>query len=219
MTVLTPAQQGAGTDLATFAQRVTKFEPEAVMRIVVVGRVAGCFAETPFDVLALRAVELAETPDDTEVDVVVEAATLAARAVGARGELELPVAVSPLRWTSSLPPRTGFTENARLPLADVASRVDSSIAEFKHRAPEVTEGLALREGRAALEKLAAELWDDELAAGVPLRLAHAAQSYGFLSSDVGGAGDVVLRTAGSWHRLDAPNGTIVARSGLALFAL
>jgi hypothetical protein len=216
MTTLIPARKGAATDLAIFAQRVAKFDPEAVMRIVAAGRVAGCFAETPFEVLALRAVELAEpVGEGAETDVVVEAANLAAKAVGARGELELPVGVSPLRWTSSLPPRAGFDERARLPLADVAQRVERSIAEFKHRAPDVTGGLALREGRTALEGLAAELWDDELAAGVPLRLAHAAHSYGFLA----GQGEVVLREVGRWQRLDAPNGIIVARQGLTLFAM
>lgn len=211
MTVLVPAHSGAAADLATFARRVTKFEPEAVMRIVSHGSAVGCFAETPFDVLALRAVSLTEP---VELDVVVEAGTLAARAVGSGGELELPPALPALRWTSSLPPRSGFTELARLKQDDVRERVDKSIEEFKLRAPSLTEGLALREGRTALEGLAAKLWDVELAGGVPLRLAHAAHSYGFL----GGDGEVVLRKAGSWQRLDAPNGAIVARGGLALYA-
>lgn len=211
MTVLVPAQPGAAADLATFARRVTKFEPEAVLRIVSHGSAIGCFAETPFDVLALRAVTLMEPVD---VDVVVEAGTLAARAVGSGGELELPPALPALRWTTSLPPRSGFTEVARLRRDDVRERVDNSIEEFKQRAPEVTEGMALREGRTALEGLAAELWNVDLADGVQLRLAHAAHSYGFLAGD----GEVVLRSAGSWQRLDAPNGTIVARTGLALYA-
>lgn len=209
MTVLVPERPGASADLATFAKRVAKYDAEAVVRVVSAGSVAGCFAETPFDVLALRAVKLARP---IEIDVVVEAANLAARAVGARGELELPAEVPPLRWAASLPPRSGFRVVGRLPLDVVNHRVESSIAEFKHRASGVTEGTALREGRAALEGLAAELWDDELAAGIPVRLAHAASSYGFLSGD----GDVELRLAGPWRRLDAPNGTIVGRSGSSL---
>lgn len=212
MTVLVPAQPGAAADLATFAQRVARFEPEAVARIVAAGTVAGCFAETPFDALALRAVALT---DPVEVDVVVEASTLAARAVGAKGELELPPALPALRWTTSLPPRSGWSELGRLPLADVVARVEDGIAEFQRRAPEEAGGQDLRAGRAAMEGLAAQVWDRELAHDVPLRLAHAASSYRFLS----GAGDVVLRKAGSWQRLDAPNGTVLAKSGLALFAL
>ena len=212
MTLLVPAHPGAAADLATFARRVATYEPDSVIRVVVHGTVAGCFAETPFDALALRAVSLAEP---VEADVVVEAGTLAARAVGARGELELPPPVPALRWTTSLPPRSGWSELTRLPLADVVARVDEGVEEFRKRAAKATEGLTLRAGRAALEGLATEIWDQELAGGVPLRLAHAGSSYGFLEGD----GDVALRSAGAWWRLDAPNGAVLARGGLALFAL
>ena len=211
MTLLVPEHPGAAADLATFARRVARFEPEAVIRIVAEGMVAGCFAETPFDALALRAVALAAP---LTVDVVVEAGTLAARAVGADGELELPPSVPALRWTSSMPPRSGWTEVSRLSGPTVAGEVVAGVEEFRRRAPDVTSSLALREGRAALDALAAEIWARELAAGIPLRLAHAADSYGFL-----GEGDVVLRSVGQWWRLDAPHGSVVARSGLALFAL
>lgn len=212
MTVLVPSQQGAAADLATFAKRIARYEPESVARVVATGQVAGCFAETPFDALALRSIALAEP---VETDVVVEASTLAARAVGARGELELPPAVPALRWTSSLPPRSGWSEVARLPLEDVQAKVEHGVAEFRRRADEHTAGRDPHAARAALEGLATEIWDEELAGGVPLRLAHAASSYGFL----GGSGDVTLRTVGQWQRLDAPYGTVLARSGLSLFAL
>jgi len=211
MTLLVPEHAGAASDLATFARRVARFEPEAVIRIVAEGRVAGCFAETPFDALALRAVALAAP---LSADVVVEAGTLAARAVGANGELELPPAVPALRWTSSLQPRSGWTELSRVAGTEVARRVAEGVEEFRRGGPEVSAGLARREARAALEELAATIWARELAPGVPLRLAHAADSYGFLA-----AGDVVLRAAGPWWRLDAPHGSVMARSGLALFAL
>ena len=211
MTVLVPRHSGGAADLAMFATRVARYEAEAVVRIVAKGTVAGCFAETPFDALALRAVELAEP---VSVDLVLEAGTLAARAVGDRGELELPPPVPALRWTSSLPPRSGWKVLATLDGSDVDQRVRAGIEEFRQKAPSVTEGSALREGRVALEKLADEIWDRELAAGVPLRLAHAAGSYGFL-----GEGEIVLRTVGQWWRLDAPYGSVLARAGLALFAL
>ena len=211
MTLLVPQHPAAAADLATFARRVARFEADAVIRIVADGTVAGCFAETPFDALALRAVALAEP---LTADLVVEAGTLAARAVGANGEVELPPALPALRWTSSLPPRSGWTELARLAGSEVAARVASGVEEFRQRGPEVTADQALREGRASLEALAAEIWDRELAAGIPLRLAHAADSYGFL-----GDGDVVLRGVGPWWRLDASHGSVLARRGLALFAL
>ncbi|PZF81962.1 hypothetical protein [Jiangella anatolica] len=214
MTSFVPAHPAAAADLATFARRVAKYEPDSVLRIVAHGTVAGCFAETPFDALALRAVGLAEP---AELDVVVEAGNLAARAVGSAGRFELPPALPALRWASSLPPRSGWTELARLPLTAVVADVERGVEEFRTRAAGVADGKSLRAGRAALEGLATEIWDRELAAGIPLRLAHAASSYGFLS----GADDaeVALRSVGPWWRLDAPNGSVLARSGLALFAL
>jgi hypothetical protein len=211
VTTLVPRHRGAAADLATFARRVARYEPEAVIRIVADGSVAGCFAETPFDALALRAVALAVP---LSADVVVEAGTLSARAVGADGEMELPPALPALRWTTSLPPRSGWNELARLDGRDVAALVSDGVEEFRRQAADVAGGLSLRAGRAALDGLAAQIWDRELAAGVPLRLAHAAESYGFL-----GTGEVVLRTTGPWQRLDASHGSVLARGGLALFAL
>lgn len=211
MTTVVPRHAGAAADLALFATRVARYEAEAVIRVVADGAVAAFFAETPFDALAMRAVALAEP---LTVDEVLEAGTLAARAVGERGEVELPLAVPALRWTSSLPPRSGWTELSRLPGSDVRGRVEDGIEEFRRRAPQLTAESSRREGRAVLETLADEIWDRELAAGVPLRLAHAAESYGFL-----GEGDVVLRETGPWWRLDGPYGSVLARSGLALFSL
>ncbi|WP_169792073.1 hypothetical protein, partial [Jiangella muralis] len=169
MTSFVPSHPDAAGDLAMFARRVAKYEPDSVLRIVAHGTVAGCFAETPFDALALRAVALAEPAD---FDIVVEAGNLAARAVGAAGRFELPPALPALRWASSLPPRSGWTELARLPLTAVVADVERGVEEFRTRAVGVADGKSLRAGRAALEGLATEIWDRELAAGMPLRLAH-----------------------------------------------
>jgi hypothetical protein len=136
VTTLIPAHPGAAADLATFARRVARFEPDAAVRLVAAGMVAGCFAETPFDALALRSTALAEP---LEVDVVLEAATLAARAVGTAGELELPAALPALRWTTSLPPRSGWSESSRLPVGEVVAKVGAGVDEFRDRAPGVVD--------------------------------------------------------------------------------
>jgi hypothetical protein len=211
MSVLVLSEPGVARDLSTYARRVSRFDGDAVVRVVARGRVAGFFAETPFDALALRAAALAEPAD---LDEVVEAGTLAARTAGGDVELELPPPVPALRWTAGLPPTGGWTEVARLSATDVSSRVAAGVAEFRDRA---VPGSGDPPSRAALESLAADVWARELAGGVPVRLAHAAESYGFLGDPA--AGDVVLRTAGSWHRLDASYGSVLARSAdvLGLF--
>jgi hypothetical protein len=208
------ADAAAGEDVATFARRVARFEPDAVVRVVARGSVLGLFALTPFEAVALRAVRLTEP---AELDAVVEAGTLAARAAGARAHLELPAALPALRWTGGLPPVTGWTEVARLPADAVAARVAEGVAEFRRRA--LAAGASGPAARAALESLAADVWSRDLAADVPVRLAHAAESYGFLGDPP--RGDVVLRSAAAWRRLDTTFGSVLARtgSGLGLFAL
>ncbi|HLR92987.1 MAG TPA: hypothetical protein VK053_00545 [Jiangellaceae bacterium] len=219
MTTLTPQTRAGAEDLARFARRVARFEPEAVVRLLGGGRVVACVAETPFDALAIRATALAEPAP--ELDVVLEAQTLAARSVGERGEIELPPALPALRWTTSVPPRSGWELVHTLPAVDVVEAVAAGVQEFKSRAPAATEGMDRRAGRSVLEGLAAEIWERDLVAGTPLRLAHAATSYRFLPEEIDQAqGSVEIRHNGPWRRLDAAHGSVAARgSGLALFAL
>lgn len=198
----------AATDLGTYARRIARHDAEAVLRVVAGEGTAAFFAQTPFQAVAARAVALRE-PVRPELDVVLEAATLAARAAGGGDPLELPPPVPALRWTAGLPPRSGWRETARLPSDRVSQAVGDGVAEFRRRAVEVGAG---RPGAGAvLESLAADVWSRELAGGVPVRLAHAADSYGFL-----GGGDVVLRAAGPWHRLDAAYGSVFAREAVGL---
>jgi hypothetical protein len=209
--VLVLGDPGAGRDVSTYARRVSRFDADAVVRVVARGVVAGFFAETPFDALALRAAVLAEPAD---LDEVVEAGTLAARLAGAGVELELPPPVPALRWTAGLPPSAGWAEVARLAAGEVADRVAEGVSEFRDRAAGAG---GSPPSRAALESLAADVWARELAGGVPVRLAHAAEAYGFLGDPP--SGDVVLRAAGAWQRLDASYGSVLGRSAdvLGLF--
>ncbi len=211
MSVLVLGQPTVARDLSTYARRVARFDAAAVVRVVARGRVAGFFAETPFEALALRSAVLAEPAD---LDEVVEAGTLAARSARAAAELELPPPVPALRWTAGLPPSAGWEEVARLSAGEVSDRVAEGVSEFRARA---AAGTGAPPPRAALESLAADVWARELAGGMPVRLAHAADSYGFLGDPP--SGDVVLRAAGAWQRLDAPYGSVLGRSAdvLSLF--
>jgi hypothetical protein len=73
--------------------------------------------------------------------------------------------------------------------------------------------------RVQLDAVAAEVWGRPVVAGIPLRLAHAAELTGLL----GRAGEVTAYTSGTWQRLGCPGGSVAARKGsggaLDLFAL
>jgi hypothetical protein len=176
---------------------------------VVDDTVLAAFVATPFDCLGMRAARLSMPAG--HVDVVVEAVGLAARArtAGERREIVLPPAVPPLRWTTGLPPRTGWQPAAYLRLVDVIDLVTAGTEEFRSRAQALP---AARTPSAALDALANDIWERAIAADHPVRLAHAADYLGFLDSSGSGEGaEVALLTAGSWRRLDAPGGSTLMR--------
>ena len=92
----------------------------------------------------------------------------------------------------------------RLTAREVADRVAADTEEFRLQATQVPAG---RSAPAALEGIAAELWRAPLAGDAPARLAHASDYLGFLPDD----GEVVVRSAGAWRRLDSPLGVCVSR--------
>jgi hypothetical protein len=213
MTALALAAPGAAADLAVFAKRVAANDPDTVLRVVARGVKVACFATTPFDVVVMRAAKLAET---VECDVVVEAGTLAARASSAREDVvELPPPVPALRWAGPLPPDSGWHPIASVPVAEARLLVEHGIDEFRTRVNAMRES---DRSRAALESVAADVWEREVASRLRVRLLHAAARYGFLGlpGDDADLTEIPVYVSGSWTRLDAPYGTVLAREGSAL---
>jgi hypothetical protein len=208
VTVLQLAAPAAADDLATFARRASRHDAEAVIRVVISGTTAAFFAATSFDALALRTAALAE-PVASGHDEVVEAVGLAATAAAARGgRLELPAALPALRWIGPLPPRSGWRVTATLPAADVVATVEAGIAEFRSRvAAQAESGLSLAAARAAMESVAADVWGRDIGGDATVGLAHAGHAFGFLVPH----GEVVVRAAGPWRRLDGAYGTVLTR--------
>lgn len=200
---------GSARDVAVLADRACRHDPTAVVRLVADGTVLAAFVATPFDCLGMRASRLAEPVD--HVDVVVEAVGLAARArtAGERGDVVLPPPVPPLRWSTGLPPRSGWQAAASLRLDEVVGAVATGTAEFRTRAQALPPG---RASSAALEAVANDIWGRMLAADHPTRLAHAADYLGFLDpSGPREQAGVTLLTSGPWRRLDAPGGSTLMR--------
>ena len=213
MTTLALAEIQGAEDLAVFAHRLAFSDSEAVVRVVARGTRVGCFAGTPFDVLVMRAARLREP---AQADEVVEAGTLAARAASAHnGIVELPPAVPALRWTGPLPPVSGWAAVTTIGLWEGRELVADGIEEFRTRVASVAEA---DRSQAALESIAADVWEREVVPGLRVRLLHAAESYGLLGPrDVSDADQRIgVRAVGRWTRVDAPFGTVIAREGSAL---
>jgi hypothetical protein len=195
---------GPSRDLAIFAERAARHDPATPVRLVSVGDVLAAFVTTPFDCLGLRVTRLASRVDG-DIDAVVEAVGLAAQARAARDDvLRLPPRLADITWVQPLPPRSGWSQLGRLAAGDVAARVASDTEEFRLRAATVPAG---RGASVAREGIAGELWRAPLLGDAPARLAHAADYLGFLPD----RGDVVVRAAGPWRRVDSNLGVTVGR--------
>ncbi|MEZ0107834.1 hypothetical protein ABH920_001826 [Catenulispora sp. EB89] len=206
-------------DLGGYLTRLLRFDKAAAVRVVASGSAIGVYGRPPFDVLTLRTVALgpgepvAETDPAAEVDVTVSAGDLL-HAIADDGSLALPRPLAgATAWTGFLPPRAGWQTVGELPVAEVETAALAGIADFKVRAEAVPDQ---RRTRAAVDRIAAEIWDQPLTFGLPVRAAHAARAMAFLGQAQ--SASAVVRTAGRWLRLDAPFGTVVVRTGSGLLA-
>jgi hypothetical protein len=204
-------------DLGGYLTRLLRFDKAAAVRVVASGSAVGVYGRPPFDVLTLRTVALDPAgnsgEDATDVDITVSAGDLL-HAIADDGTLALPRPLAgATAWTGFLPPRVGWQTVGELPVAEVETAALAGIAEVKARA----EAIEDRERtRAAVDRIAAEIWDRPLTFGLSVRAAHAARAMAFLGqaqSEV-----AVVRSAGRWLRLDAPFGTVVLRTGSGLLA-
>jgi len=206
-------------DLGGYLTRLLRFDKAAAVRVVASGSAIGVYGRPPFDVLTLRTVALgpgepvAEADPAAEVDVTVSAGDLL-HAIADDGSLALPRPLAgATAWTGFLPPRAGWQTVGELPVAEVETAALAGIADFKVRAEAIPDQ---RRTRAAVDRIAAEIWDQPLTFGLPVRAAHAARAMAFLGQAQ--SASAVVRTAGRWLRLDAPYGTVVVRTGSGLLA-
>jgi len=207
-------------DLGGYLTRLLRFDKAAAVRVVASGAAVGVYGRPPFDVLTLRTLALAadESTSRTtgaaspaDLDVTVSAGDLL-HAIAPDGTLALPRPLAgATAWTGFLPPRTGWQPVGELPVAEVETAALAAIGEFKQRAETIPDR---ERTRAAVDRVAAEIWDRPLSLGLPVRAAHAARAMGFLGPAQSAA--TAVRSAGRWLRLDAPYGTIVLRTGSGL---
>lgn len=222
MTLLRLADASGAADLAGYLVRLLRYDRAAVVHLRADGPVLGTFGRVPFGggtsgVIALRTNELAEP---LRYDTTVSAGRLLDALTEVRaddgGAAEPPAAMAPPPvtgppWTAMLPPRTGWTTLATLPIAGLVREVAVAVGRFRGQ----MEALATEERtRAVLDRIAEDVWSKTLSGTpgthLPLRAAHAAASLGFLGAVDAGA-DATVLAVGGWLRLDAPYGSVSVR--------
>lgn len=218
------AVRGADDELAAYLGRLLRWDKAAVVRLrSAAGEAAlGVFGHPPFGgVLAVKSLALTSGGVADAVDATVSAGQLLDAVVQQAeegGEFVLPGTVTGPAWAGLLPPRQGWQREALLDAAAVRQAAAVMVAEFRSR----TEALLPEQRtRAELDALAEELWSRPLAAetagasgdaaaGVTLRIVHAAHALGFLRS-AGRGDEVAVLIAGPWVRLRTAHGSVAAR--------
>ncbi|HEY8985614.1 MAG TPA: hypothetical protein VIU15_39345 [Streptomyces sp.] len=219
MTVLHLADEGEAADLAAFLSRLLHYDRGAAVRLQASGTALAVFGRPPsFEVLAVRAVRLAQPYDGIEasLDVTVSAGELLEKVDDDAGTVGVPGAVTGPPWAGVLPPKGGWRAEGGLPGPDeLRSLVAGVVGEFRRRTEELA---AERRTRAELDLIGREIWSRAVGStGLPVRAVHAAQALGFLRPSTG---DVRLFSCGAWLRLSTAYGSIaVRRAGLGEFGL
>lgn len=205
------ADAESAADALTFATRADRYTDEAV-RLQATGGVLvmtaaplvprGIGDATP-TVLAMRT--LAADPE-LVCDLVVEASALS-MAVDDATAVELPdTALSPA-WAGIAPPRSGWTARDGIDASVLAAKAQGGIAR-------VAEAVPTDAGEDVVRAIRASIWgafDDELG-GLPLGVAFAATSMGFIS----GAESARVFVSGPWTRVSLQRGHVVVRGPVAI---
>ncbi|MFC5641784.1 hypothetical protein [Kitasatospora cinereorecta] len=207
------AEPGESTGLATFLERLLRFDRAAAVRLQAVPRgdgegVLALFGRLPLGgsgALAIRTVRLAGL--ESGADRTVSAGQLLEALDESTGTLVLPPAVTGPSWAGLLPPRTGWELIAEPSGPEVGRQLADGIREFRERSEAVP---AHHRTRPVLDALADEIWSRPIEAvpELPLRAAHAAHVIGFLPPDA----PLTVHRKGSWLRLNTPLGSVAVRS-------
>ncbi|WP_420033701.1 hypothetical protein ACN2WE_14825 [Streptomyces sp. cg28] len=216
--VLSFADAGEAADLAAFLGRLLHYDKAAAVRLQAQsgGQALAVFGRPPsFEVLAIRTARLLkpyENGIDDALDVTVSAGELLDSVDESGATATVPAAVTGPPWAGVLPPRGGWRRVEGFPAADeLRGLVKTAVGEFRGR----VDGLAAEERtRAALDRIGRDIWSREIlldgGEAVPVRVAHAAVSLGFLRGP-----SVDLLAAGAWLRLRTAYGSVAVRQGAA----
>lgn len=204
--LLIPATAADRSDASAFAGRVARWDPAAPVRLVTDGQRVTFWADTPFEVLATRAVDGRLEP----ATVTVRAADLLTGLAVSTAEQVDPGRSAESSWRARMPPSDGWVEVERVPAGQIAdlARAGTDAARSADQASA---------GGHGSPSIPAELLDSPVltvtGAGmeltVTMRVVFALSGMGFAGDD---ADEVVrVRATRTWLRLDARYGAVARR--------
>jgi hypothetical protein len=210
------AEPGAAVDLARFAAAALRLDDAAVVRLKARadGRV-GVWAQTGFDVLAMRSTSGEVRPSD----IVVDAAGLR-DSLSSEDVREVPLGWSfDSSWKGSLPPEGGFSHVDDVPVRELVELAQRGMALIEEHAGPQGPPPSLLDSVVVTASA-----DEDASTQVPLRCVFALTAMGFITTRSGRPirattdrlairdDDVVrIRTHPSWLRVDTRFGSVYWR--------
>ncbi|MBP2435720.1 hypothetical protein [Microbacterium amylolyticum] len=197
------ADAPSAQDALTFAGRAARVSDEGVRLQADRGVLAmtaaalapkGLLDRTP-TILAMR---ILHADPELQCDLVVTSLTES----DDPSQLSLPDQAIAPAWAGIAPPRSGWSRAGELPAATLANRAQWGIAAVAHQVP--TDA-----GEDAVRAIRGSVWGapDEELDGLPLGVAFAAFSFGFIA----GEEQAQVSTAGRWTRISLTRGHILSR--------
>lgn len=208
MTALHLSDADAAADLARYAQRAKRLDPEGGMRLQALGSVLAVWVRVlPGDgltqsglVLGLRTMALTE-PNEVDVTVPIGAITDRISRDGT-GVVPVPPATLTEPWAVVTPPRAEWEDVGRLEPDAIREAARAGIEEVATGAPEGS-------GAAIVAELRRRVWarPTPTQPAIPAGGALGLETLGFLV----GRGPVEVRRQGPWTRLTTPFGHVLVR--------
>ncbi|HET8588087.1 MAG TPA: hypothetical protein VFM01_00530 [Nakamurella sp.] len=200
MARLVPATADDRSDAAAFAGRVARWDPARPVRLMADGDRVLLWADTPFDVLATRAVAGTLRPSDVTVRA---ADLLAGLAVSTAAEVDPGRGVDGA-WRARLPPGSGWTDVQRVP----AERIAELVREGADLARAAGDGSGAASAD-LLDSPALQVAGGTMQVTVTMRVLFALSGMGFAPDAP--REQVRVRATRTWLRLDARFGAVVRR--------
>jgi hypothetical protein len=199
------------SDASAFAGRVARWDPSIPVRLVADGQRVTLWADTPFEVLATRAVDGRLEPST----VTVRAADLLTGLAVSTAERVDPGRSAETAWRARVPPPDGWIEVDRIPAERIAELVRAGTDAARSADQDAT-------GRHGTPSIPATLLDSPVltvsGAGmeltVPMRVVFALSAMGFVGE---GPDEIVrVRATRTWLRVDGRYGAVTRRRLAAL---
>ena len=196
--------------LAAYLRQLTRWSPDAAVRVQTNGKAAGFYGSPLGEVITLITIPMAE-PMAEDIDCVVSAGRLR-DVIGDVQRLQGPTTLTLPDETSTppslvtLPPADGWAPSFTGVAADIAALIDPELATLAARTELLDDTWR--------ERTIRERWAEPSWSALPFGVLHAARAHGFLNH---GPAQIRMSTNGPWKRLATPAGQVFSRvsDGLA----